>query len=104
MKFLRLIGSKPNFDYLTRMKIAMNFAALRDALIARKAEVAAEIRNYPGPIPGCDAQFNHLLETRRILAQELQRIETVTDENVSVADFVNQSPSARELPDILALP
>jgi hypothetical protein len=83
------------------MKNLVDLDALRDALTSRKAEVSAEIRNYPGPIPGCDAQFNHLLEVRRILAQELQRIDTVRD--ISVDEFVDTSPSAEELPDILPL-
>ncbi len=45
----------------------------RNRLIAEKARIAAEIRSYPAPIPGCDAQFNYLLERRaeidRVLAE-----------------------------------
>lgn len=86
------------------MKSFVNLNSLRAALTARKAEVAAEIRNYPGPIPGCDAQFNHLLEVRRILTQELQRLDSLEpDAPVSVEDFVGTSPSATELPEILPL-
>lgn len=33
-------------------------------LIAEKARIEEEIRNYPAPIPACDAQFNYLLERR----------------------------------------
>ena len=29
------------------------------------AELDAEIRDYPTPIAGCDAQYNHLLAERR---------------------------------------
>ena len=40
-------------------------AALRDARQALDREIA----DYPTPIAGCDAQFNHLLaERRRVLA------------------------------------
>lgn len=37
----------------------------RGALIAAREALAAEIREYPRPISGCDAQFNHLLAERR---------------------------------------
>ena len=33
-----------------------------------------EIRNYPAPIPACDAQFNYLLEERDALSSELARV------------------------------
>lgn len=36
--------------------------------------VRDEIRNYPGPIPACDAQFNHLLEEREALTSEIGRV------------------------------
>ena len=32
--------------------------------------VRDEIRNYPAPIPACDAQFNYLLEERETLSSE----------------------------------
>jgi hypothetical protein len=40
----------------------------------RRRSLAAEIRDYPTPIPRCDAQFNHLYEQQARLAQELDRI------------------------------
>jgi len=36
-------------------------AALREA----RDELDAEIRGYPTPVSGCDAQYNHLLAERR---------------------------------------
>ena len=36
--------------------------------------VRDEIRDYPGPIPACDAQFNHLLEEREALTSEIGRL------------------------------
>lgn len=47
-----------------------------DCILAARAELAAarqilnaEITNYPSPIAGCDAQFNHLLaERQKVLA------------------------------------
>ena len=32
-----------------------------------------DIRDYPRPIPGCDAQFDHLLEERSRRERELAR-------------------------------
>ena len=38
--------------------------------------LAAEISNYPTPISGCDAQFNHLLEQRSKVRNALHALET----------------------------
>jgi hypothetical protein len=45
-----------------------NLATARDAL-------DAEIRSYPTPISGCDAQYNHLLAERRRVHEALQVLE-----------------------------
>lgn len=50
--------------------------SFEDCILAARAELAAarrhlqdEISNYPSPISGCDAQFNHLLgERQKVLA------------------------------------
>lgn len=47
---------------------------IRDAVAALKAAQLAlsdEIRSYPTPISGCDAQFNGLLAERRRVARAL---------------------------------
>jgi hypothetical protein len=36
----------------------------RVKLEKERALIVEEIRSYPRPIAGCDAQFNHLLERR----------------------------------------
>lgn len=38
--------------------------AAEAALEAARRRLADEISGYPGPIAGCDAQFNHLLAQR----------------------------------------
>jgi len=38
--------------------------AAEAALEAARRRLADEITSYPGPIAGCDAQFNHLLAQR----------------------------------------
>ena len=50
-----------------RNEIRRHLEDLRRAL-------AEEIRNYPTPIPRCDAQFNHLYEQQARLARDLDRI------------------------------
>lgn len=48
-------------------------------LRAEKTEIEAEIKNYPVPIPGCDAQFNYLLERRAVLNRALANAVAVED-------------------------
>lgn len=77
------------------MSTKLEWNSLRRRLEALAGEVAAEIRTYPFPITACDAQFNHLLELRRLLPQELQRLETLAaDPGSSVDDFLRTSPCA----------
>lgn len=47
---------------------------LREHLENERRRVNEEIRNYPTPIPACDAQFNYLLEERARIAQEMERL------------------------------
>ncbi len=46
-----------------------HLADARDAL-------DAEIRDYPTPVSGCDAQYNHLLAERRRAHEALQVLES----------------------------
>ncbi len=46
-------------------------AAAVEALRAEAARIEAEIRSYPTPIAGCDAQFNHLLDRRAEIGRAL---------------------------------
>lgn len=48
-------------------------AADRQRLEARLDQIKAEIADYPGPVAGCDAQFNHLLEERQRLLDALSK-------------------------------
>ena len=45
-----------------------------------------EIRNYPAPIPACDAQFNYLLEEREALPSELVRVREFMKEDSDSED------------------
>ena len=67
-------------------------------LEAYKLCIATEIRQYPMPIPGCDAQYNFLLDERAGVNQELKQLETLTKRGLkavelteSVREFINAS-------------
>ncbi|NNU81705.1 hypothetical protein HMH01_14790 [Halovulum dunhuangense] len=47
----------------------------RDAVEDARQQVLREIVDYPRPISGCDAQFNHLLDLRRRLETALAVLE-----------------------------
>jgi len=54
-----------------------------DCLVAARAELAmarqliqGEISGYPGPISGCDAQFNHLLAERKKVSVALRHLDS----------------------------
>jgi hypothetical protein len=53
--------------------IDATWAEIESLLVSRLAAVEREIRQYPAPIPACDAQFNHLLEERSGIPQEMVR-------------------------------
>jgi len=44
----------------------------RGPLEAELTRIKVEIAGYPGPIAGCDAQFNHLLAERQRLLDALR--------------------------------
>jgi hypothetical protein len=48
--------------------------------------VHGEIRNYPAPIPACDAQFNYLLEEREALSSELLRVRELMNKDADSKD------------------
>lgn len=57
-----------------------------------------QIQAYPAPIPACDAQFNHLLELRRLLPLELARLEAaIADGDASIERFIRSSPCREAL-------
>ena len=51
--------------------------SIRSRLESERDRIHREIRDYPTPIPRCDAQFNYLLEQRDSIARELQGFESV---------------------------
>lgn len=80
------------------MSTELDWATLRRRLQLLRQQVGEEIRTYPAPIPACDAQFNHLLELRRLLPQALAALEAAARNPVgSVEDFVRTSPWGAQL-------
>jgi hypothetical protein len=47
----------------------------RRCLVDARNGLDAEIGDYPRPISGCDAQYNHLLAERRRIQQALAALE-----------------------------
>lgn len=70
---------------------------------SQKSRLQDEIRNYPPPIPACDAQFNYLLEKRDQLSVELNRLQTMcqTDggEKHSTQDLVEFMANSKVIND-----
>jgi hypothetical protein len=56
---------------------------VKACLESERERVHAEIRAYPTPIPRCDAQFNHLIETRERLFHELARLDAAQSRAVA---------------------
>ena len=50
-------------------------AGARADLEAALKRIKDEIADYPGPIAGCDAQFNHLLAERQRILDALRDID-----------------------------
>jgi hypothetical protein len=67
---------------------------IRRQLEAKKRAVTLEIRNYPQPIAGCDAQIPALWEARDALVRELNRLEEAARDSTpeAVEAFIATSP------------
>jgi hypothetical protein len=61
---------------------------IRDHLESERQRIYEEIKNYPTPIPACDAQFNYLLEERQRIPQELDRLKVLSEECLTRADHL----------------
>ena len=69
-------------------KLASMWNEIRLHLEDRRRSLAAEIRNYPTPIPRCDAQFNHLYEQQARLARDLDRIGALARKNGDTIELI----------------
>ena len=91
--------------YDSTMSTAAEWSALRAALESLRQSVGEEISSYPSPITACDAQFNRLLELRRMLPEEIERANAAGDNaGASLEAFLRDSPCATEVQATLELP
>ncbi len=56
-------------------RLETTLGEIRRGLEARKRSIAAEMRGYPQPIAGCDAQYQHLSDQRAAIARDLSRLD-----------------------------
>ena len=68
--------------YTTVYKTGVPIMTLEECLTVARAElnmakhlIQDEIRDYPTPISGCDAQFNHLVGMRGSISEALRALE-----------------------------
>ena len=54
-------------------------AAVKAQLEDARLRLHDEISTYPRPVPGCDAQFNHLLDERAGLGRELGKVDDLLE-------------------------
>ncbi len=52
-------------------RLETNLGEFRRRLEERKRSIAVEMRGYPQPIAGCDAQYQYLSDRRAAIAREL---------------------------------
>ena len=69
----------------------------------RRAAIHAEITAYPTPIPACDADFNHLLEERAKILDEMDIASTASRKRedsgqaaVAIEQFIARSKHISE--------
>ena len=70
-------------------KLESTWNEIRLHLEDLRRALAAEIRNYPTPIPRCDAQFNHLYEQQARLARELDRVGALAGKSLKREDCID---------------
>ena len=71
-----------------------NAVLVRSRLEEKRQRLDAEIRQYPTPIPRCDAQFNQLFEDREKIARMLDRLgEDPGDDEASARDLLESAES-----------
>jgi hypothetical protein len=75
---------------------------VRMRLENERERVAGEIREYPTPIPRCDAQFNHLIEQRDSIVRGLQRLDEMAvpptaEARTALEAFIDESSLSESL-------
>lgn len=74
---------------MSMVPVESAWAMIHQHLQEESHRVHGEIRNYPVPIPACDAQFNYLLEEREALSSELVRVRELMKKDADSKDARN---------------
>ena len=62
---------------------------IEEHLEDQRQRIYEEMKNYPRPIPACDLQFNHLLEKRTGILQEIDRMHEAREETLGRGGALN---------------
>jgi hypothetical protein len=76
------------------MSKLQTWQGVQDQLEATRTSLNEQIAVYPGPITGCDAQFNHLLGQRTNLNQQLVLLGQLSEDTdaSNLTKFVEACP------------
>ncbi len=73
-------------------RLETTLGEIRRDLEERKRSIAAEMRGYPQPIAGCDAQYQRLSDQRAAIARELSRLDRACAEGADAGGaFIESS-------------
>ncbi len=64
-------------------------ALIRKHIDVHRNQIYTQIRHYPAPIPACDVQYNHLLEQRAGITQELSRLNALSRGPQSILGLID---------------
>jgi len=64
---------------------------LQQFLDATRRGLDEQIREYPTPIPRCDAQFNHLYEQRACAVRELEALRSASTPERALRDVAREA-------------
>ena len=78
-------------------RLKTTLGAIRRELEERKRSIAAEMRSYPQPIAGCDAQYQHLSDQRAAIACDLSGLGRACAGGTDAGGrFIESSPALDE--------
>ncbi len=66
-------------------RLETTLGEIRHSLEERKRAIAAEMRGYPQPIAGCDAQYQHLSDQRAAIARDLSGLDRACAEGTDAS-------------------
>lgn len=66
-------------EQMNGQELALRCRRLRAELEAQHLAVVRDLRAYPGPVAGCDQQFNALLARRDQLSRDLSRLTRIEE-------------------------